>query len=102
VTIQGKVFLDTSYLIALTTHKDNHHKVAVDIAQVIKSKAVRLTPDLYLDSYKLYVDRPDKDWGLTDCSSFEIMRRKRIVQALTADEHFVQAGYQALLLQYTT
>jgi predicted nucleic acid-binding protein len=63
---------------------------------------VRLTPDLYDDSYQLFASRPDKEWGLTDCYSFEIMRRNNIVQALTADEHFVQAGFQALLRSEAT
>ena len=55
---------------------------------------IDLTPDVYECSYRLFVDRPDKEWGLTDCTSFEIMRRNEIVQALTADEHFVQAGFR--------
>lgn len=46
----------------------------------------------------LYRERPDKDWGLTDCVSFVVMRQRRIDQALTADMHFVQAGFRALML----
>ena len=41
--------------------------------------------------------RPDKLWSMTDCISFEIMRERKIATALTADHHFVQAGFQALL-----
>lgn len=46
---------------------------------------------------ELYNDRIDKTWGMTDCISFVVMREKRIKQALTADRHFVQAGFEVLL-----
>ena len=45
----------------------------------------------------LYGQRPDMEWGLTDCVSFTLMRERNITQAVTADQHFVQAGFQALL-----
>lgn len=39
----------------------------------------------------------DKAWSLTDCISFTIMQENNIVEALTTDRHFEQAGYKALL-----
>jgi len=45
----------------------------------------------------LYAERPDKDWSLTDCISFEIMREYGLTDALTGDRHFEQAGFTALL-----
>jgi predicted nucleic acid-binding protein len=41
--------------------------------------------------------RPDKDWSLTDCTSFVVMENENIKEALTADRHFEQAGFTALL-----
>jgi predicted nucleic acid-binding protein len=46
---------------------------------------------------ELYDARPDKEWSLTDCISFVVMRDRGIEQALTGDEHFEQAGFAALL-----
>lgn len=46
----------------------------------------------------LYASRPDKEWGMTDCLSFVLMRDRDLVQALTTDRHFVQAGFHNLLL----
>jgi hypothetical protein len=43
--------------------------------------------------------RPDKDWGLTDCVSFVVMSDLGLKEALTADKHFQQAGFRALLLE---
>lgn len=45
----------------------------------------------------LYKKRPDKQWSLTDCVSFCIMREMQIDQALSHDKHFEQAGFSALL-----
>jgi hypothetical protein len=46
----------------------------------------------------LYIDRADKEWSLTDCISFEAMSERGLTEALTADRHFEQAGFRALML----
>ena len=51
----------------------------------------------FQEALSLYEQREDKHWSLTDCASFQIMRRDRMTQALTYDHHFEQAGFQALL-----
>ncbi len=58
---------------------------------------VPLTPDLYERGLDLYATRPDKEWGLTDCISFVVMQDRGIREALAHDQHFVQAGFRALL-----
>ncbi len=58
---------------------------------------VPLSTDLYAKAFDLYRDRPDKDWGLVDCTSFVVMGERGITEALTADEHCEQAGFRALL-----
>ena len=50
---------------------------------------------------ELYTARTDKTWSLTDCISFEIMRMQGITDALTADHHFEQAGFNVLLRPVT-
>jgi predicted nucleic acid-binding protein len=49
------------------------------------------------EAVKLYQSRRDKAWSLTDCTSFVIMRLRHLRDALTADHHFEQAGFNALL-----
>ena len=39
----------------------------------------------------------DKDWSFVDCSSFVLMRRLDLRDALTTDHHFTQAGFRPLL-----
>jgi hypothetical protein len=45
----------------------------------------------------LYRRRADKGWSLTDCISFVVMGDQSLTEALTADHHFEQAGFTALL-----
>ena len=54
---------------------------------------------LFTEGLKLYAACHDKDWSLTDCMSFVVMKDRKLERALTADVHFVQAGFQALLRQ---
>ena len=58
---------------------------------------VPLSTDLYTKTFDLFRNRLDKDWGLVDCASFIVMSERGITEALTADEHFEQAGFHALL-----
>lgn len=44
----------------------------------------------------LYLERPDKEWSLTDCVSFLVMEDNGLREALTNDHHFAQAGYVAV------
>jgi predicted nucleic acid-binding protein len=63
------------------------------------STATIVGPDQrWLDAgLELYSARLDKDWSLTDCISFAIMKDRGISEALTGDHHFEQAGFKALL-----
>ena len=53
--------------------------------------------DLFRTGAELYVRRPDKDWSLTDCISFVVMKERGLTDVLTTDHHFEQAGFKALL-----
>lgn len=48
---------------------------------------------------ELYELHQDKTWSLTDCFSFAVMQAMKLSAALTSDRHFIQAGYDSLLLQ---
>jgi len=52
---------------------------------------------LFERALELYADRLDKEWSLTDCMSFVVMRERGLTEALTGDRHFEQAGFTALL-----
>lgn len=58
-----------------------------------------VTPALRDKALALFAQHQDKDWSLCDCASFAVMRERGVTQALSADHHFDQAGFTALLLQ---
>lgn len=60
-------------------------------------KVVSVDSSLLMRALELYHSRQDKDWGLTDCISFVVMKDQGLIYAVTADIHFVQAGFVALL-----
>lgn len=134
-----RVFLDTSFLIALENRSDPHHQRAKELDRELfdedailvlhwgilleigdgyarigrrgkaedlfdrlrsedRYQVESLTESLLDDGMDLYLSRSDKEWGLTDCLSFALMRAEGISEALTADVHFRQAGFTALLL----
>lgn len=53
--------------------------------------------DLFAKGCAVFGERPDKAWSLTDCLSFAVMRERAIGSALTADHHFIQAGFSVLM-----
>jgi predicted nucleic acid-binding protein len=62
-----------------------------------RTQVVGFSASVFEAAIALYDDRPDKEWSLTDCTSFVIMRRRKLTRALTADRHFAQAGFEAVL-----
>jgi uncharacterized protein len=60
-------------------------------------EVIPLGMDLHQRAINLYISRPDKEWSLTDCVSFIVMTDRKLLEALTTDHHFMQAGFKALL-----
>ena len=58
---------------------------------------IHINEDLDAKSWELLKNRADKNWSLVDCSSFVVMQENKIVEALTTDHHFEQAGFVRLL-----
>jgi predicted nucleic acid-binding protein len=81
--------------------KLKYRRAAVELLQALEEdptvEIVPLTEELYERGARLYSGRADKEWGMTDCISFVLMRERGMTEALTADEHFRQAGFVALL-----
>ncbi len=61
-------------------------------------KVIRLSPQLFDEAFAMYQQYQDKEWSLVDCVSFVVMQQENSTQALTFDRHFVQAGFEALMM----
>jgi uncharacterized protein len=53
---------------------------------------VHATPELFAAGLRLHRDRPDKEWSLTDCVSFHVMRERGATRALAALRHRDETG----------
>jgi uncharacterized protein len=77
-----------------------NRKIAIKFVDSLRADAaVRIVPAsrrLLEKGWGLYRRMPDKEWSLTDCISFVVMRELRISDALTADRHFQQVGFNTL------
>lgn len=74
---------------------------AVDLIDRLRENAnvdlVPLSSALFRRAVDRYARRKDKTWSLVDCASFLIMEEHNITEALTADMHFQQAGFEVML-----
>jgi uncharacterized protein len=58
-----------------------------------KVEVVYIDQPLDDEAWRLLEARPDKEWSLVDATSFVVMKRFGMAQALTTDHHFAQAGF---------
>lgn len=66
------------------------------VDQSSRLKWERIGSDRFEKARALFFRYRDKDFSLTDCTSFVVMRELRLTQALTTDRHFRQMGFQLL------
>jgi predicted nucleic acid-binding protein len=76
-------------------------QAVVDLIRSIRanpnSRVIPQTSSQFQDALVLYERSSDKEWSLTDCGSFLIVRKLKITDALAHDKHFEQAGFVPLL-----
>ena len=104
VILLGKI-VTTEYVLVetgglLSRRQDRPTFIAL-VRELESDAAIEIVPaskSLFRAGLDLYAKRPDKEWSLVDCISFAVMKQRRLTDALTADHHFEQAGFRALLL----
>jgi predicted nucleic acid-binding protein len=99
-----EVIITTSYVLVELADGLARPRYRVQAARFIQAlqnharvKIVPASDALLARGLEFYAARPDKEWTLTDCVSFVIMRERGVTDALTGDKHFEQAGFVALL-----
>jgi hypothetical protein len=103
--VLSEPFLVTEYVLweiinALSAPRDRAkgHLILSQIKASPRSyEVVHASQELFSAGMKMHRDRLDKHWSLTDCISFHVMGQRGIQSALAFDQHFEQAGFQALL-----
>lgn len=101
----GQTLLVTTIAVLLeignALSKRRYRQAAIELLDALEQdpqvEIVSISDELYRKAFELFSNRPDKDWGLTDCLSFIVMQERDLTDALTTDEHFEQAGFRPLL-----
>ncbi len=81
--------------------KSQWRELAVDALNDLRDdedvEVLSISPELFSKALNFYSSRMDKEWGLTDCISFVVMKDRKLTDVLTTDHHFEQAGLKSLL-----
>src|SRR5260370_18237759 len=76
------------------------HAVGSIVQRLRSNRDVLIVPQTsehFETPLRRYNQEADKSWSLTDCASFQVMEAEQIQAALTRDQHFGQAGFEAWL-----
>lgn len=104
-TIAGRIVTTEAVLLETVntfSRPDWREKVIRLVDHIVARDDIEIVPfsnSLWERGWKLFRDRRDKAWSLTDCISFGLMEERGVDEALSADSHFKQAGFRALLLE---
>lgn len=104
--ISGSRLITTNFVLAeltalLTSPIRMSRPKQITFLTAIRSAAwvevVHIDPARDAAAWKLWEARPDKDWSFVDCASFVVMQERSLMDALTSDHHYEQAGFIRLL-----
>ena len=100
----GKRVVVTDYVVTEAINLANARggaKVAVRLIDLIEqSSGIRMEwigVDRFDAAKVFFRKHSDHGYSFTDCTSFVVMRELRLLDSLTTDHHFVEAGFNSLL-----
>jgi uncharacterized protein len=104
--VQADVQLVTTQFVLLEITKSlahpNTRQTAINLIDAMGSDSrIEIVPcsdELFRRGLQIYRRSQDKGWSLVDSASFAVMEDRQLTRALSADRHFVQAGFEALML----
>ena len=91
------VLLEVADALSAPIHRGRTVEFINGLRQLPLLSILPASQNLWTVGWKLYSDRPDQDWSLTDCISFSVMTQGRLTQSFTSDHNFEQAGFAKLL-----
>lgn len=99
---RNRVLVTTNYIIAelvalLTSRSTIPRQQIVMFIDALKTAShveiIHIDTDLDVAAWTLLKTHADKHWSLVDASSFVVMSKIGMTEALTTDHHFSQAGF---------
>ena len=100
----GRRIITTDYVVTETINLANARGGTVVATRVLdlieQSAGIRVEwigVERFDAAKKFFRKHSDHGYSFTDCTSFVVMRELRLIEALTTDHHFVEAGFRVLL-----
>ena len=90
------VILEIGNALSKQRYRSAAIELLTSLAEDPTVEIIPLSEELFERAFRFYQSRQDKEWGITDCISFVVMQERGLTEALTTDEHFLQAGFRAL------
>ena len=94
------VVLEIGNALSKQKYREAAIELLISLSEDPTVEIIPLSEVLFDRAFTFYQSRKDKEWGITDCISFVVMQDRGLSEALTADDHFQQAGYRALLNEF--
>ena len=95
--VTNYVMVEIANALCRVPYRETAVKLINFIEMTANIKIVEIDKRIFKEAWRVYSTYLDKDWSLTDCTSFEVMRERRITEAFTTDKHFEQAGFNILI-----
>ena len=90
----------TEFLTYFSGRGSLFRKNAAAVAYALKDdpdvRLLQQTSESFSTGLRLYAERLDKEYSLTDCLSIMVMKAAGMTESATADRHFEQEGFRAL------
>ncbi len=97
ITTTEYVIVETGGLLLRPEDRPAYVNLVRDLESDPGVQIIPASHALFRSGFDLFARRLDREWSLVDCLSFVVMKQRRLIDALTADHHFEQAGFRALL-----
>lgn len=103
---QSQNVVTTNYVLSelivlLSSFRGQQRLAILKFVETIRSadwiEIVHVDESLDAKAWQFLANRLDKKWSLVDAVSFIVMEERGMTEALTADQHFEQAGFVRLL-----
>lgn len=74
------------------------YRMAVEFGKMVQSSQVIqidfVSPEIFQKGWEIFQKYSDKDFSFVDCTSFALMEKKGLREALAVDPHFSQYGFE--------
>ncbi|MBI4623859.1 MAG: type II toxin-antitoxin system VapC family toxin [Verrucomicrobia bacterium] len=91
------VLIELGDALAIPSGRERFSRLVATLRSQPDVEIVPASHELFEGGCALFARRADKEWSLTDCTSFVVMQERGLSAALTSDQHFEQAGFQRLM-----